>query len=119
MLEQWMNDPSKVTASAVLLTGIAAFYKVLILPRQMHDAVIAQLIGSHKEAIRQLVDAHADVIARLETDIARERQEKRELMNVLYGQVDVSKKSLTMAEHVQKVRGDVFNKRPEDEGAST
>lgn len=103
MLDQWMADPSKVGATALLVMAVLAFYKVLIVPRQTHDATIAQLIAAHK-----------DVITKLETDIERERREKDEFKALVFRQLEVTNKALNTAEKAQQMRSSTLGKRSED-----
>lgn len=90
MLEQWLSDPGKVGATALLLAAIAAFYKVLILPRQTHIEAIAQIVTSHK-----------DVVTKYEADIKREREENERLRALLNRNVDVVDKSLNALQAAQ------------------
>lgn len=90
MIEQWLSDPSKVGATVLLLAAIAAFYKVLILPRQTHVEAIAQIVSSHKDAVE-----------RLEADIKREREENERLRALLNRNVDVVDKSLNALQAAQ------------------
>jgi len=39
MLENWISDPSKVGATALLVWGCYAFWKGLIVPRWTYDAL--------------------------------------------------------------------------------
>lgn len=90
IVEHWLSDPTKVTASALMMLAILAFYKVLILPRQTHLEAIAQLVASHKEAI-----------AKLESDLQREREENSRLQAMVNRNVDVVDKALNTLEKAQ------------------
>jgi hypothetical protein len=90
MLDQLLSDPGKIGATLLLLLGIAAFYKVLILPRQ-----------THVEAIAQIHTFYKDIIAKRDEDIKREREENVRLRGMVDRNVDVVDKSLTALQAAQ------------------
>lgn len=103
-MEQLLSDPAKVTATSMLVLAIIAFYKVLIVPRQTHDSVIAQLIASQKEAV-----------IRMESDLKREREDNEKLRLALERNTDVVdkaldslEKALQAVEKSHQFRGEVF-----------
>lgn len=111
-MEQWLADPAKLSATALLLVAIGAFYKVLILPRQTHESAIAQVVASHKETV-----------AKLEADLQRERAENQRLQMMLSRNVDVVDKALNTLEKAQhafeqahQFRGAIFSGGERDKG---
>lgn len=90
MIEQWLSDPSKVSALVLMAIAVVAFYKVLVLPRQTHVEAIAQLVSSHKQAVD-----------RYELDLRREREENDRLRALVNRNVEVVDKSLDALQAAQ------------------
>src|SRR5690349_9344605 len=93
MLEQWLSDPSKLTATGLMLLGLVAFYKVLILPRQIHVEAIAQLTNAYQKTVEEMKALHTEAAAKYEADIARERVENDRLRGLVTRNVEVVDKS--------------------------
>lgn len=122
MLDQLMSDPSKIGATVLLLLGIGAFYKVLILPRQIHVEAIAQLTTAHQMHVNDMKMLHDAALAKFESDLGREREENNRLRTMVTRNIEVVDKStealrlaLNAFEHAHAVRREVFVPKNERE----
>lgn len=105
MIDQWLSDPGKLSATALLIAAIWVMFKGLVITRQLHDAILERIALSYR-----------DVILRLEADLVRERAEKLEFKSMVLRNLEVTDKALQTAEKAHQLRAEVYrHKRSEDE----